>query len=304
VSAAGPRRIPEMAKGNFGERLRRERELREVSLDEISVATKISGRYLNALENEDWSKLPGGVFARGFVRSIGRYLGLDEESLLGDYDLARSKMPARMAPPPLEPLPWQPPRWAPPVAGAILFLLLVAGLVYGWIRIYVRHKTPVNAVAAVVRTTEPAASAAPPRSSAPSSLESSPAAPPAPEATKTADSAPAEKPASAPSAAAQQDQPDFEETQGPLKLTVSTSAATRVRITADGQVKFDAQMPAGENLSFTAKSEFLVSAQDSSAVLLDLNGQAMPPIGAPGASGTIRLGRKNLRRTSNGTSQR
>jgi cytoskeleton protein RodZ len=298
-----------MAKGNFGERLRRERELREVSLEEISVATKISGRYLNALENEDWSKLPGGVFARGFVRSIGRYLGLDEESLLGDYDLARSKMPARMAPPPFEPLPWQAPRWVPPVAGAIIFLLLVAGLIYGWMRIYVRHKTPVNAVAAVVRTPEPAASASPASSSAPNPVPNpaqSTAATPAPATTTTAApaSAPADKPASATPAAEEKNPPAFEGTPGPLKLTVSTSAATRVRITADGQVKFDAQMPAGENLSFTAKTEFVVSAQDSSAVLLDLNGQAMPPIGAPGSSGTIRLGRKNLRRTSNGTSQR
>jgi cytoskeleton protein RodZ len=301
-----------MAKGNFGERLRRERELREVSLDEISVATKISGRYLNALENEEWSKLPGGVFTRGFVRSIGRYLGLDEESLLGDYDLARSRMPERMAPPPFEPLPWQPPRWVPPVAGAIIFLLLVAGLIYGWMRIYVRHKTPVNAVAAVVRSPEPAASEPPPGSSAPnsvqSSVQSSPAATPAPAATTTTaappESTPTARPAAAIPAAAQKDQPDFAEAQEPLKLTVSTSAATRVRITADGNVKFDARMPAGENLSFTAKTEFVVSAQDSSAVLLDLNGQAMPPIGAPGSSGTIKLGRKNLRRTSHGTSQR
>ncbi|MBZ5526803.1 MAG: DUF4115 domain-containing protein [Acidobacteriia bacterium] len=304
-----------MAKGNFGERLRRERELREVSLDEISVATKISGRYLNALENEEWSKLPGGVFTRGFVRSIGRYLGLDEESLLGDYDLARSRMPERMAPPPFEPLPWQPPRWVPPVAGAIIFLLLVAGLVYGWMRIYVHHKTPVNAVAAVVRAPEPAVSVAPPSSSAPnsaqssvqSSLQSSEAATPAPPTTATVappESAPTAKPGAATPAAAQKEPPASAGAQEPLKLTVSTSAATRVRIMADGQVKFDAQMPAGENLSFTAKTEFVVSAQDSSAVLLDLNGQAMPPIGSPGSSGTIKLSRKNLRRTSDGTSQR
>src|SRR6202795_4973386 len=78
-----------MAKGSFGERLKRERELREVSLDELTKSTRISQRFLEALENEQWEKLPGGVFGRGFVRSIARYLGLDEESLLGEYDLAR-----------------------------------------------------------------------------------------------------------------------------------------------------------------------------------------------------------------------
>src|SRR5277367_5216293 len=78
-----------MAKGSFGERLKREREMREVSLDELTKATRISQRFLDALENEDWKKLPGGVFGRGFVRTIAGYLGLDEESLLSEYDLAR-----------------------------------------------------------------------------------------------------------------------------------------------------------------------------------------------------------------------
>lgn len=77
-----------MARGNFGERLKRERELREVTLEEITAHTRIGPRFLEALENEDWGKLPGGVFNRGFVRSVARYLGLDEESLLGEYDLA------------------------------------------------------------------------------------------------------------------------------------------------------------------------------------------------------------------------
>ena len=81
-----------MAKGSFGERLKRERELREISLDELTKSTRISQRFLEALENEDWSKLPGGVFGRGFVRTIASYLGLDEESLLGEYDLARGDL--------------------------------------------------------------------------------------------------------------------------------------------------------------------------------------------------------------------
>src|SRR5436305_4417609 len=78
-----------MARGNFGERLKREGELREVSPNEIVVATRISQRFLEALENEQWEKLPGGIFNRGFVRAIARYLGLDEENLLAEYDLAR-----------------------------------------------------------------------------------------------------------------------------------------------------------------------------------------------------------------------
>jgi len=67
-----------MARGTFGERLKRERELREVTLEEITSATRIGPRFLDALENEDWNKLPGGVFNRGFVRSIAGYFGIDE----------------------------------------------------------------------------------------------------------------------------------------------------------------------------------------------------------------------------------
>src|SRR5262249_50142609 len=123
-----------MARGTFGERLKRERELREVSLEEVSAATRISARFLEALENEDWPRLPGGVFGRGFVRTIARYLGLSEENLLAEYDLARGET---LNAPPVKPedrIP-SPPKWIP-VALVLAFLLLLAGLilagVYGW----------------------------------------------------------------------------------------------------------------------------------------------------------------------------
>src|SRR4030081_1035865 len=77
-----------MANGNFGEHLKRERDLREVTLAELTAGTRIGPRFLEAIENEDWDKLPGGSFTRGFVRSIAQYLGLDEEGLLSEYDLA------------------------------------------------------------------------------------------------------------------------------------------------------------------------------------------------------------------------
>src|SRR5271166_2295478 len=72
----------------FGENLRREREMRGVSLEEISFATKISLRFLDAIEREDFSKLPGGIFSRSFIRSYARYLGLDEERVVAEFQLA------------------------------------------------------------------------------------------------------------------------------------------------------------------------------------------------------------------------
>jgi cytoskeleton protein RodZ len=123
-----------MARGTFGERLKRERELREVSMEEITSATRIGPRFLEALENEDWEQLPGGVFNRGFVRSVARYLGLDEEAFLAEYDLARNTQSQQEPPRPEERIP-SPPRWVPfaLVAGAVVLLLaLVTAGIYGW----------------------------------------------------------------------------------------------------------------------------------------------------------------------------
>jgi cytoskeletal protein RodZ len=123
-----------MARGNFGERLKRERELREVTLDEINSATRISNRFLEAMENEDWQKLPGGVFNRGFVRSIARFLGLDEEGLLAEYDMAHGAQ-EQVAPKREEVRIPSPPKWVPVVAVLGLLLLLaacIAGGIYAW----------------------------------------------------------------------------------------------------------------------------------------------------------------------------
>jgi len=130
-----------MAKGTFGERLKRERELREVSFDEVSRATRIAPRFLEALENEQWDKLPGGVFGRGFVRSIARYLGLSEENLLSEYDLARGESANPALQKGEERIP-SPPKWLP--AAAVLALLAVlAGLItggrYAW-KAYQAHR--------------------------------------------------------------------------------------------------------------------------------------------------------------------
>ena len=252
-----------MAKGNFGERLKRERELREVSVDELTKGTRISPRFLEALENEQWDKLPGGVFGRGFVRSIARYLGLDEQSLLGDYDLARGDQKIE-APAPYENRIPRPPKWLPALA-ILAFLLLLAGIFYAgryaW-RSYAAH-----------RARQQSSGTPAPQQIAPVSVAQS------------------ALPGSGPSLAA------------PLDLSVSTSAATRIRVLGDNNLLLDAELSGGQTRHFSASRQFEVTAADSSAVLLELNGQAMPPLGAPGSSGTIVLSQKDLRQASVGNSQ-
>jgi len=69
----------------FGEILRRERQLRAISLSEISAATKISVSHLEALERNDFAALPGGAFSKGFLRAYALHVGLDPEEMVNHY---------------------------------------------------------------------------------------------------------------------------------------------------------------------------------------------------------------------------
>src|SRR6202035_1841975 len=118
-----------MTKGTFGEGLKREREMRGVTLEEISAATRIAKRFLQAIENEDWNQLPGGVFNRGFVRAVARYLGLDEENLVAEYVMAagdRQSVPVWTGRPPAV-TPDQP--WLVWIVATIVVVALLGG---GW----------------------------------------------------------------------------------------------------------------------------------------------------------------------------
>jgi transcriptional regulator with XRE-family HTH domain len=73
---------------SFGEELRREREIRGISLKEIADATKISKRFLEAIERNDHRTLPAPVFTRGFIREYARYLGLNADDIVNRYNYA------------------------------------------------------------------------------------------------------------------------------------------------------------------------------------------------------------------------
>jgi cytoskeleton protein RodZ len=70
---------------SFGEKLKLEREKRNITLDQVSVSTKIGIRMLRALEENQFNQLPGGIFNKGFVRAYSRVVGLDEEQTIADY---------------------------------------------------------------------------------------------------------------------------------------------------------------------------------------------------------------------------
>ena len=126
-----------MSSTPFGEHLKREREMRGVSLEEISAATRINTRYLEALEKAHWSALPGGAFNRGFIRSVARFLGLDEENLIAEYSLETKESPDAAHPAAEIPRDWK------PVLSAISLLILIALLVVAGIfgyRFYRAHR--------------------------------------------------------------------------------------------------------------------------------------------------------------------
>ena len=100
---------------SFGERMRREREMRGITLEAISEKTKITTRTLEALEKDDFDKLPGGIFNKGFVRSYAQFLGMNEEQVLKDFiavagdpeqPLPDPPVKQEEVPQPKEPRPW------------------------------------------------------------------------------------------------------------------------------------------------------------------------------------------------------
>ena len=78
---------------SFGEKLKQEREQRKITLEQISLSTKIGTRMLQALEADKFNQLPGGIFNKGFVRAYARCVGLDEDQTVAEYLEASGEAP-------------------------------------------------------------------------------------------------------------------------------------------------------------------------------------------------------------------
>lgn len=120
--------------GSFGDKLKREREMRGVTLDEIAESTKVARRHLEALETEDFGSLPGGVFNKGFVRAYARFIGIDEDQAVADYAAVSKEVPPPEDQFPLEihekpnrELNPRNLRYLPLIGSAVALVLVVAG---------------------------------------------------------------------------------------------------------------------------------------------------------------------------------
>jgi cytoskeleton protein RodZ len=289
-----------MDKGTFGESLKREREMRGVTLEEIASATRIAERFLRAIENDQWEQLPGGVFNRGFVRAMARYLGLDEENIVAEYTLAvgdRPSVPVWTGSPPVV-TPDQP--W---LAWGITAAILMALLAGSWVGL--RHFRAWRAAKHVVPVSEVSAAASP--------VASQHAQPTTPLAGTQGTSAGAlanvndaasdpAAPQGAPITAA-----DAAASAAPVtavadrfELKVEAAKKTRITVTADKDVVYKGTIKAGENQVFSAADHFQVSAKDAGALRLELNGKAIRPIGPSGHSGKVTLTRDSLKEAPGG----
>jgi cytoskeleton protein RodZ len=103
---------------SFGESLKTQRELRGVSLREMADSTKISVRFLKALEEDRLDVLPGGIYPRAFVKQYALFLGLDPERTVADFLLRQGRPEPERRPAKAE-------RWPRVTPGAVFFAVVV-----------------------------------------------------------------------------------------------------------------------------------------------------------------------------------
>lgn len=245
---------------SFGEDLRREREIRGISLKEIADATKISSRFLAAIERNDHKTLPAPVFTRGFVREYARYVGLNPEEMVNRYNYAAAKDDRIEKPPPIEKYPETPVRDITPRPprkrglpspitrvdrNTVVLLLLTAALAAAvwWAVDQKRLRLRGAAETAVPLSTR---AAVPPTT-----------APPAANAAEADDST--------------------------LRLELEATEDVWVELEADGEQVLYATLPAGETRTFAASESFRFRTIGNAAGLnLTFNGTPVPPLGGAG----------------------
>ncbi|HEX9764724.1 MAG TPA: RodZ domain-containing protein [Candidatus Acidoferrales bacterium] len=288
---------------SFGENLRRERELRGITLNELANSTKVGVRHLEALERNQFHRLPGGIFNRGFVRAVARYMKLDEAFWISEYARAAGEEPEVLAHYVKEPP-------SPTAAGhrrsawsfAALLVLFAVG-------VYVVHDLR-------VRRAAEAAQAGPPAPIQPGHLtapvdESRSATSPAPSgalpaATNAVDSSstatrPESQPALAQPNPASAEPAAVEAAAAPqaapadLRLQVDVVEEAWVRVAVDDQVRYQGQVKPGEPRRFRGSRRLEISTRNASAVVLTLNGETLPPLGQPGEERTVVLTAQDLK---------
>ncbi len=286
---------------SFGENLRREREMRGVTLAEISATTKISIRLLEALEAEDFSKVPGGIFARSFIRAYARYLGLDEERVLAEYELVAqprgdfnlNRLTSTQSLPRRE-----------SSRTLLLPLLLAAAMLSGGYALF-RYSHRVAEMPGSMSNPAQVPAARTPAASPSHEGSTSPIAPSlAPSEPAVGSSSPTSPGSQTPldTAKSSPNQSGLlpagtrgSEAGGGLVLQVAAIERAWVTVDADGKTTLQRVLNPDEIQTLKAKDYFDVTTGNAQGIILTLNGETLKPMGRRGEVKSIHLTREALK---------
>jgi cytoskeleton protein RodZ len=282
---------------SIGETLRQERIKRKLDLEGVSLELKISPRFLEAIEDEDFDKLPGSLFTRSFVRQYARLLGLDEDEIAGELKRVlepQGSAPFSSAVPSVVPhrggeipLPrvesWgsvadKPSRWSKslPSLAMVVGVMLVCSLAYSWLQ---RPRRPV----VMQKSVPKAAATQTARATMPNQL-ASPSAPPAVLATKTNSDAQAERQNAAASTTAASGTPQ-PNPNASVRVEMTANALVWVSVKADGKYLFSGTLQPNETKTAGGNENITIRLGNAGGIRISLNGK---PIGSVGPKGQIR----------------
>jgi cytoskeleton protein RodZ len=278
---------PKGTTASFGERLKREREMRGIKLEDIAESTKIGKRNLVALEQEQFDQLPGGIFNKGFVRAYAKYLGLDEEQAVNDFLVASANydQPAALQPPPTS--------WvkapAMPSDDAIrrrnrlrvlLVALLLIGGFLGWFYWKGRLHAAENGNAQEAAQPAPSnagrssgSSASPTVPEQPAGNEANPVAAPSAQKNNLATARTPGSSAKSPATA------ENESKKSVFTVRIQATEDTWVSVTSDGKQVMDVVIPAGEERVIHARQELVLKTGNAGGIEVTHNGVAIGPLG-------------------------
>jgi cytoskeleton protein RodZ len=281
--------------GELGQLLREARERKGVSLEEVEAATKIRQKYLIALEEGDYEKLPPGVYVRGFLRSLAAYLDLEAQELITLYG---REVPREAIPSPTtflsQPLTRSPLVTPDLLVGIVLFLAI--GVLGAWVfRQYILPlaqvtPTPTPTPAAEIPTSSPAELTVEVRTveatvESPTPQPTAEATVTSPPPTSTATPIPSPTDTLRPTATSPPTRtPGPEVTPSPQGITLQVAITQRswLRIVADGQTAFEGVLERDENRTWRGQEEIVIRCGNAGGVLVTVNGESQGVLGGPG----------------------
>lgn len=290
--------LPAETASEFGEDLKRDRELREVSREQLAAATKVSLRQIEALESGKFEQLPAVVFASGFVRAIAHHLGLDAERTVTAFRHVHAHWASEYAKSRPSPGSGTHPRIRKPRRtlssdstvlglGIAALLALVTGAAAFLKSRSNERPTGGPSVATVPRSESgPASLALPPAIAAatvalsPATVEATPSATSATALTSMA--ARPQLPAATVAAAPNVAPPVAVAPASGRKLTLTFKADCWTEVSVDGKVVAVQLFRRGDTRDFTGAHKFTLTLGDPGNVEVAVDGRALPAIGTAG----------------------